>query len=93
MIVRTYNNNVGMQKLHQWTHQDENVMLADCRPGLLITPNPGIMGCKRLRGGKDETPWSAHEEEKVINWYVPRYLTWILATYRGLFVSNDPKIK
>ena len=56
MIVRTYNNNVGMQKLHQWTRQDENVMLADCRPGLLITPNPGIMGCKRLRGGKDETP-------------------------------------
>jgi len=40
-------------------------MLAGCRPGLLITSNPGIKGCNRLREGKDERSCSAHEEEKM----------------------------
>jgi len=48
-----------------YTSQDENVMLAGCRPGLLITSNPGIKGCNRLREGKDERSCSAHEEEKM----------------------------
>lgn len=52
-----------MEKVY--TNQDENVMLGGCRPGLLITSNPGIKGCNRLREGKDERSCSAREEEKV----------------------------